>query len=110
MGGFVKGDVVVLPFPFSDLSASKRRPALVVASLSGGDAILCMITSKAVRDKLAIPVFADDFVSGGLPLQSNIRPNRLFTADSRIILRSAGRISYEKLQEVIDAIVEILSS
>lgn len=110
MGGFVKGEVVVIPFPFSDLSASKRRPALVVASLSGGDVILCVITSKAVRDRLAIPVSAADFVSGGLPLQSNIRPNRLFTADSRIVLRSAGRISDEKLRTVINAIVEILNS
>jgi hypothetical protein len=47
MGRFVKGDVVVAPFPFSDLSAAKRRPALVVASLTGDDVILCQITSKA---------------------------------------------------------------
>ena len=31
MGKFVKGDIVVIPFPFSDLSGSKRRPALVIA-------------------------------------------------------------------------------
>lgn len=47
MGKFVKGDVVVVPFPFSDLSASKRRPALVVATFMGDDVILCQITSKA---------------------------------------------------------------
>lgn len=109
MGGFVEGEVAVIPFPFSDLSASKRRPALVVASLSGGDAILCMITSEAVCDRLAIPVSAEDFVSGGLPLPSNIRPNRLFTADSRVVVRSAGRISDEKLRETIDAIVGFLN-
>jgi hypothetical protein len=45
MGRFVKGDVVVTPFPFSDLSDSKRRPALVAAALKGGDVILCQITS-----------------------------------------------------------------
>ncbi len=45
MGRFVKGDVVIMPFPFSDLSASKKRPALVVASLAGDDVILCQITS-----------------------------------------------------------------
>ena len=50
MGKFVKGDVVVLPFPFSDLSASKKRPALVVASIQPhGDLILCMITSQTSR-------------------------------------------------------------
>ena len=46
MGKFVKGDIVVIPFPFSDLSSSKRRPALVLAGLKGNDIILCQITSK----------------------------------------------------------------
>ncbi len=110
MGGFVKGEVVVIPFPFSDLSASKRRPALVVASLSGDDAILCMITSKTVRDTLAIPLSAGDFAAGGLPLESNIRPNRLFTADSRIVIRSAGKLTGAKLREVTDRIVDILNA
>ncbi len=43
---FVKGDVVVLPFPYSDLSTTKRRPALVVAATAGDDLILCPITSR----------------------------------------------------------------
>jgi mRNA interferase MazF len=42
---FIKGDVVVIPFPFSDLTQSKRRPALVIAELEGDDLILCQITS-----------------------------------------------------------------
>ena len=50
MARFVEGDVVVIPFPFSDLSQSKRRPALVIASLQGDDAILCQLTSKAISD------------------------------------------------------------
>jgi len=41
MGRFVKGDVVVVPFPFSDLAMSKRRPALVIANLAGDDLVLC---------------------------------------------------------------------
>jgi hypothetical protein len=40
MAGFVKGEVVVIPFPFSDLSAAKRRPALVLADLPGDDIML----------------------------------------------------------------------
>jgi mRNA interferase MazF len=42
----VKGDVVVVPFPFSDLTQAKRRPALVLAGLEGNDLILCQITSR----------------------------------------------------------------
>ena len=54
MEKLMKGDVVVLPFPFSDLSASKKRPALVVATLSGEDVILCQITSIAWHDDFSI--------------------------------------------------------
>jgi len=48
MEGFVKGSVVVTPFPFSDLKSSIRRPALVVTKIKGDDFILCQITSKMV--------------------------------------------------------------
>jgi mRNA interferase MazF len=50
MAEFVKGDVVVVPFPFSDLTQAKRRPALVIATLAGDDLILCQITSQKIID------------------------------------------------------------
>ena len=90
MAKFVKGDVVVIPFPFSDLSQSKRRPALVLSVLQGDDLILCQITSKSIKDNYAIPVDENDFESGSLNQESNIRPNRLFTADNHIILYRIG--------------------
>jgi mRNA interferase MazF len=108
MATFVKGDVVIVPFPFSDLSQAKRRPALVVADLKGDDLILCQITSQAVSDSYAIAVTNLDFASGGLNKNSNIRPNRLFTADQRIILYKAGQLKAEKLKEVTNKIIEIL--
>lgn len=84
MGRFIKGDVVVVPFPFSNLTVSKRRPALVVCNLSGDDLILCQITSKDIRDEYAVVINDEDFELGGLKKLSNIRPNRLFTADRHI--------------------------
>ena len=108
MARFVKGDVVVVPFPFSDLSQAKRRPALVMASLHGDDLILCQITSQAVKDSYAVAIAESDFADGGLKQPSHIRPNRLFTADSRIILYRAGRLAPATLDRVIDRIVEIL--
>ena len=109
MGKFVKGDVVVVPFPFSDLSASKKRPALVVATLTGDDVILCQITSKAISDSYAIPLSTTDFKTGTLHQDGNIRPNRLFTADSNIILYRAGELTPGKVKEVVAKIVEIVS-
>ncbi len=50
----VRGDVVVVPFPFSDLSQAKRRPALILADCKGEDLILCQITSRAVSDGYAV--------------------------------------------------------
>lgn len=108
MAKFVKGDIVVIPFPFSDLSQSKRRPALVLTVLQGNDLILCQITSKSVRDNYAITVDQNDFASGSLNQESNIRPNRLFTADNQIILYRIGNIKKIKLDQVINKIVEIL--
>ena len=66
MEKFVKGDVVILPFPFSDLSSSKKRPALVLADLKGDDIILCQITSKNVRNPMAISLKNSDFIDGSL--------------------------------------------
>jgi mRNA interferase MazF len=96
MGAFVKGDVVVAPFLFSDLSASKKRPALVLAALTGDDIILCQITSQSVSDRYAIPLADPDFTAGSLRQASHIRPNRLFTADSKIVLYRAGAINAKK--------------
>lgn len=109
MGRFVKGDVVVLPFPFSDLSNAKRRPALVVSELTGDDVILCQITSQNISDNYAIPLLRIDFADGKLNRDSNIRPNRLFTADSKIVHYRLGSITPDKMQAVVDKIVEIVN-
>jgi len=110
MGRFVKGDVVVAPFPFSDLSANKKRPALVVCALTGDDVILCQITTRNVGDGYALPLSAADFTAGQLSHDSNIRPNRLFTADSKIVLYRAGALTAEKTQEVISRVIQIVSA
>ncbi len=82
MGRFIKGDIVVTPFPFSDLTASKKRPALVVADLTGDDIIICLITSQNAKDNYAISLASDNLANGQLKQNSNIRPNKLFTIDA----------------------------
>jgi mRNA interferase MazF len=104
----VRGDVVVVPFPFSDLSQAKRRPALILADFKGDDLILCQITSRAVSDGYAVALSDTDFSEGGLKLDSNIRPNRIFTADNALVLYRVGSVTRPKLAEVVDRVVSIL--
>ncbi len=108
MAKFVKGDVVVVPFPFSDLTYAKRRPALVIAELEGDDLILCQITSQQIRDKYAVSIEDNDFETGTLKQKSNVRPNRIFTADRHIVLYHVGHLKSDKINEVIVRIVDIL--
>ena len=110
MERFIKGDVVVVPFPFSDLTAAKRRPALIVAELSGDDMILCQITSHKIMDHYSIELNDNNFESGNLNKISNIRPNRIFTADRKILLYKVGHLKKEKITETIDKIISILNN
>lgn len=108
MAKFVKGDIVVVPFPFSDLTLSKRRPALVIAPLEGDDIILCQITSQTVKDKYSLSLDDTDFETGNLKQPSNLRPNRIFTADSHIILYRIGNLKPEKITQAVEKVVEII--
>ncbi len=108
MAGFVRGDVVVVPFPFSNLSDSKRRPALVLSPLEGDDLILCQITSRQLRDRHAVLLEEGDFASGSLRQLSNVRPNRIFTADRSLVLYRVGALKPTKLEEVVDKLIKIL--
>lgn len=97
----VAGDVVIVPFPQTDLAVGKRRPALVLVNLKGDDLILCQITTQARFDGYSIPLAAQDLQGGSLHLDSFVRPNRLFTVHQSVILRSVGRITGEKLNQVL---------
>ncbi len=101
MGKPVAGEVVVIPFPQTDLTVGKRRPALVLVDPPGDDLILCQITSRNRSDSSSIPLNTVDFEHGQLNQPSFIRPQRLFTVEQRVILYSIGAIRGAKLQEVL---------
>lgn len=110
MEKFIKGDIVVVPFPFSDLSATKRRPALLLADSSAPDVILCQITSQTVFDKFSLTLNNDELKNGTLNTPSNLRPNKLFTAEKSIILYKIDELKPEKMRTVISAVVKIFQS
>ena len=100
MGKPVIGDVVVLPFPQTNLQSGKRRPALVVADLPGDDLILCQITSQIRSDGFSVPLAQSDFRNGRLAQDSYVRPQRLFTVEKSVLLYTVGQITALRLEEV----------
>jgi mRNA interferase MazF len=102
------GTVVLVPFPFSDLSQSKRRPAVVLADAGRGDWVLCQITSNPYGDPRSIALADSDFSTGSLRIASFARPARLFTANASLLIAEVGRLHDQSLESIIAAVVELL--
>lgn len=102
------GSVVLVPFPFSNLSGTKLRPALVIASSGRGDWVCAQITSNPYSDTSAVELGDSDFQVGSLSKPSFIRPGKLFTANQSLFRRIVGRITVNKLNEVRAAIIALL--
>jgi mRNA interferase MazF len=102
------GGVVLVPFPFSDLTQTKVRPSVCLADAGRGDWVLCQITSNPYGDPLAIPLDTLDFASGGLQVASHARPGKLFTAHAGLIVRSVGVLTSTSFDQVLSAVLAVL--
>lgn len=102
------GSVVVIPFPFSDLSNAKRRPALVLADAGRGDWVCAQITSNPYADPKAIALTDAQFVIGSLSRSSFVRPGKLFTANQALFAGVAGGVDEATLGVVRNAVVSLL--
>jgi mRNA interferase MazF len=101
------GDVVLVPFPFSDLSTTKVRPAVCLADAGRGDWVLCQVTTSPYGDPLAEPLAGSDFAIGGLPVASFARPSKLFTANASLLVGIVGRLNGPALQRLLDATIRV---
>ncbi|HXL55518.1 MAG TPA: hypothetical protein VN958_04625 [Chitinophagaceae bacterium] len=95
MGKFVAGDIVVIPFPYTDLSQFKKRPGLIIKDLGNHDYLLVMITSQPYNNAYCLELMSSDFLEGNLPLVSYVRCNRVFEANENIIIKSGGLLHLE---------------
>ena len=102
------GAVVLVRFPFSDLSQSKLRPAVVLADAGRGDRILCQVTSKPYGDGRAIELDVTALASGSLRVTSYARPGKLFTASHNIVMNELAVLKPDMLTLVVDAVVDLL--
>jgi mRNA interferase MazF len=102
---FRRGDVVLVPFPFSDLSATKVRPAVVVSSVLyhslEPDVLLTAITSKVAAATGPLDYLLNDWQAAGLRYPSALKPV-LFTLDPARVLYRIGTLTDSDLAEIDD--------
>jgi mRNA interferase MazF len=96
----IVGSVMVTSFPFSNLKAHKNRPALVLGISDFNDVVLCQITSISDGDLQKIKLTSSSFSTGGLPIESYVRPDKLFTADSSLISKTVGQLKPSVVREI----------
>jgi mRNA interferase MazF len=108
MGVPAIGQIVLVPFPFSDLTRAKMRPAVVLADAGRDDWILCQITSNPYGDIRSIRLTAQDFSQGALRVISYARPGKLFTADQSLVANTVGQLNKTATNGLLEAVIHLL--
>ena len=102
-------EIILIPFPYSDLTGTKQRPALIVSNKKLNktqDRICCLVTSKQAEDGIIIN--NNCFEEGTLLFKSWVKPHRLFTIHEKIIKRRLCTINDDFYDKIIAAINEYL--
>ncbi len=102
---YIQRDIVLIPFPYSDLTGSKQRPALIISNSklnNTEDRICCLVTSKIHRDDIIIE--NEDFETGKLPFKSSVKCHRIFTINEKIIKKKLCRVNEKLYKKVLDEI------
>jgi mRNA interferase MazF len=109
---YKRGDIVLVSFPFTDLSSSKRRPALVISPDAFNehrqDLVLVAITSQ-VPDEITVTLDEDDYVDGTLPKKSFVKLAKLFTVHSTLVLKRICALRHDKLDAVLHELRQFFS-
>ena len=105
--------IVLIPFPYSDLSGAKKRPALVISSADfnskNEDVICCLITSNLEDTQHSIKITNKEMESGFLEFESKIKPYRIFTVNKKLVYKILGKLNLSKSKLVIEEINKITS-
>lgn len=107
---FSKGDIVIIPVPFTDNKGFKLRPALVISNTmvhQTGDVMIVQITSQIKQDQLSIAITNDD-VTERLPVNSFIRVHKIFVLEQKLIKGKVSSLKTEKYKELIQRIDQII--
>ena len=110
MEGFVKGDIVVIEFPYSHLKDAKRRPVLILKVPKGEDLIVSQITGSSYEKSVEISIKKEDFRQGSLKRDSNVRIDKIASIEKSLIKYKIGSLKQEKFNEILDKILHFIKN
>ena len=110
MEGFVKGDIIIIEFPYSNLKSVKRRPVLILKVPKGEDVIVAQITGDSYEDYVEISLKKEDFKQGSLNRKSYVRIDKIASIERYLIKYKAGSLKQEKFNEILDKICFFLKN
>lgn len=104
-----QGDVVLVPFPFTDFSGVKTRPAVVVSNdvFKGEDVILCAVTSQKAGVQ-EVEITDIDLAAGRLPVVSYVRYGKVVSMKRNSYMRLVAKVGKMKLAEIIDGLMKLV--
>lgn len=102
------GDLVGIPFPYSDMATTKRRPVLVVTTPDRHGDFMGLAVTSVVTEESAMAIEAGDMALGTLPKNSWVRYDKLFTLSSQIITKTYGSLRPEPLQSIIECLCDYI--
>lgn len=100
-----KGDIVLIPFPFTDLSATKNRPALILADGEADITVSFITTQLKWREDFDLKIVPTE--TNGLKRTSLIRLSKLATIDKDLVIGKLGKLSHDELLAVDKNLVKI---
>lgn len=104
-------DIVLIPVPFTDLTASKRRPVIVISNatyhLQSEDMLVVAMTSNPAATAHGFPLFTSDLEAGNLNRPGIVRPDKVFTLSRNLAVTVFGRVKLPVLERIRDAIQSV---
>ncbi|GIP36657.1 hypothetical protein J2TS4_58670 [Paenibacillus sp. J2TS4] len=111
---YKQGDILLIPFPFTDLGAIKQRPVLVLSNTDYNglqqDIVVAAITSNVTNKDYSVLITSSDLDDGRLKVDSLIRADKIYTFSNRMVIKKFGHLKPEVFQRIREQIEKLISS
>ncbi len=109
---YEQGEIILAPFPFTDLTTVKQRPLLIISNNDYNkkteDLVTCGITSNPKDTEFSVVINNKDLIKGKIPIESRIKVDKLFTLSQNIIIKNLGKVNEDILGRVKKELIKLM--